>query len=432
MFGRARYLTANDVQGRHAPSWYAETAGPAPDYPALSGDTAADVCIIGGGYAGLSAALHLAQAGVDVVLLEANRVGWGASGRNGGQLGVGTRADIRAYVRAVGREDAQKVWEIGVEATRLVRRLIAEHAIDCDLVDGALEVAWRRGDAREMQDYAVYLDKALGYAGAEPLTRAELARSLETGRYHGAIRWAEGGALHPLRYALGLARAASSAGARLREGTRVTDIAAGRVKTQSGSVRAAQVIVACNGYLDGLVPEIARRSMPINNYIATTAPLEDPHALIKGRFSVSDSKYVLDYYRITDDGRLLWGGGESYGPRFPKDIRRIVRRRIAAVYPVLGDVELTHAWGGTLAITVPRFPAFQRIGPGLLGISGWSGSGVHMATMGGRLAAEAVMGEAAGFDVMARLPVPPFPGGDWFRRPALVAAMSWYALRDRL
>ncbi|MEM9781443.1 MAG: FAD-binding oxidoreductase [Pseudomonadota bacterium] len=429
---QARYLTANDTAGQHARSWYAETAGAMPDHPPLSGDTAADVCVIGGGYAGISTALHLAERGYDVLLLEANRIGWGASGRNGGQLGIGTREDVRKYIKAIGRDDAAKAWEIGVAANRLVRELIARHAIDCDLVDGTLEVAWKHDDARALRDYAVYMERAFSYDGIRTVEREELTRHLATKRYHGAVWWRDGGNLHPLRYALGLARAAAAAGARLREGTKVTTIRPGRVVTTNGAVRVEHVVVACNGYLDGLVPEVARRSMPINNYIATTAPLPDPTAVIDGRFSVVDTKFVLDYYRMTPDGRLLWGGGESYGPRFPRDIAAVVRRRITAVFPSLSDVALTHAWGGTLAITLPRFPSFQRLGSGMLAISGWSGSGVHMATMGGRIAADAIAGQAERFDVMARLPVPPFPGGDWFRRPALAAAMTWYALRDRL
>jgi len=243
-----------------------------------------------------------------------------------------------------------------------------------------------------------------------------------------------GAHLHPLNYALGLARAALAAGARLHERSRVTGVAPGRVTTREGSVRADHVLVACNGYLDGLVPQVARRSMPINNFVAVTEPLRPPRAerVNPRRLSVSDTKFVLNYWRMSPDRRLIWGGGESYGKRFPRDIAGLVRRRMLEIYPDLADLAMTHAWGGTLAITGSRMPAFQRPERGVWAISGWSGSGVHMATMGGRIAAEAIAGEAERWDLMARLPVPPFPGGDWFRAPLLAAAMTWYALRDRL
>ncbi|MEM8622599.1 MAG: FAD-binding oxidoreductase [Pseudomonadota bacterium] len=430
----AGYLTANDVAGQHPASWYAETAGPMLAYPPLVGDVAADVCVVGGGYAGLSAALHLAQRGYDVRLLEANRVGWGASGRNGGQLGLGPRADIRNYERSVGRDAAAKVWEMALEANRLVRSLIADHAMDVDLTDGGMEAAWAKGDAIELAEFAEHLEAQYGYRRVTVLDRAATAEVTGSERYHGAIHLADAAHLHPLRYALGLARAASEAGAKLHEGARVTRLGGGRVETEAGVVRAPQIVLAMNGYLDGLVPEVARRSMPINNFIIATEPLPEAHAMsiLPGKSFVADTKFVLDYFRKTSDGRMLWGGGESYGPRFPRDIRALVRRKMLAVYPALKDVAITHAWGGTLAITLTRFPAFQRLEDGVLAISGWSGSGVHMATFGGRLAAEAVAGQAERFDVMAGLPVPPFPGGTWFRAPMLAAAMTWYSLRDRL
>ncbi|MEO1776161.1 MAG: FAD-binding oxidoreductase [Pseudomonadota bacterium] len=428
------YLTANDTPGRHAPSWYAATAHAAPDHPALAGAVAADVCVVGGGFAGLSAALHLAERGYRVVLLEANRIGWGASGRNGGQLGVGPRADIHDYERLVGKDDARKVWNLSVEATALVRSLIARHDIDCALAPGVLEVAWKRSHGADLAAYAEYLAARYDYTATEVLDRAAVRDRLPTDRYHGGLLLREAGHLHPLNYALGLARAASRAGALLHERTRVTAVQPGRVETTDGTVTAPQVVLAMNGYLDGLVPAVARRSMPINNYVIATEPLapERAAALIKGGMAVADTKFVLDYYRLTPDHRLLWGGGESYGTRFPRDIAGLVRRKMLRIFPQLADLAVTHAWGGTLAITITRFPAFQRLEGGIFSVSGWSGSGVHMASFGGFLAAEAVAGTAERFDVMARVPVPAFPGGRWFRAPLLAAAMTWYGLRDQL
>jgi gamma-glutamylputrescine oxidase len=428
------YLTTNDIPGAHAKSWYAATAGAVPDHPELTGEHRADVCVVGGGYAGLSAALHLAGRGFRVALVEANRVGWGASGRNGGQLGIGPRAEMDKYERAVGRDDARKAWEIAIAANRLVKDLIAQHGIDCDLTPGYLEACWKPGHTAEVMGYPEHLARHYGHHEARPVSRAEMARMLGTTRYHGGFLDMAGAHLHPLRYALGLGRAATQAGARIFERSPVTAIDAGQVSTASGSVTAGHVIVACNGYLDGLVPGVARRTMPINNFIGATEPLgaDRARSIIRDNVCACDTKFVLNYYRLTPDHRLLWGGGESYGKRFPRDMAGLVRRKMLEIFPQLADVAFTHVWGGTLAITGTRFPAFQRLDGKTQAISGWSGSGIHMATMGGQIAAEAVAGQMERWDMMASLPTPTFPGGDWFRAPLLAAAMTWYSLRDRL
>jgi gamma-glutamylputrescine oxidase len=407
------YLTTNDIPGAHAKSWYAATAGAVPDHPELTGEHRADVCVVGGGYAGLSAALHLAGRGFRVALVEANRAGWGASGRNGGQLGIGPRAEMDKYERAVGRDDARKAWEIAIAANRLVKDLIAQHGIDCDLTPGYLEACWKPGHTAEVMGYPEHLARHYGHHEARPVSRAEMARMLGTTRYHGGFL--------------------DMAGAHF-ERSPVTAIDAGQVSTASGSVTAGHVIVACNGYLDGLVPGVARRTMPINNFIGATEPLgaDRARSIIRDNYCVCDTKFVLNYYRLTPDHRLLWGGGESYGKRFPRDMAGLVRRKMLEIFPQLADVAFTHVWGGTLAITGTRFPAFQRLGAKTLAISGWSGSGIHMATMGGQIAAEAVAGQMERWDMMASLPTPTFPGGDWFRAPLLAAAMTWYSLRDRL
>ncbi len=428
------WLTANERPGEHAQSWYAETAGPLPDHPPLAGATRADVCVVGGGYAGLSAALHLAERGVSVVLLEANRIGWGASGRNGGQLGVGPRADIRKYEAMVGRDDATKIWEISTAANRLVRDLIARHGLDCDLADGYLEAAWRRADLDDMAAYAGHVADAYGHPALELLDRAGVAALIGTERYHGGYVDRLGGHLHPLKYALGLGRAAAGAGAVMHERTRVRSVSPGLVETDGGRVRAEHVLVACNGYIDGLAPAASRRMLPINNFIVATEPLGENRARLVNRddLCVADTRFVLNYFRLTPDRRILWGGGESGGRRFPQDIASMVRGRMLQIYPDLADIAISHAWGGTLAITGTRFPLFQDLGRGVRAIGGWSGSGIHMATMGGRIAADAIAGEAGDWDVLARLPAPAFPGGDWFRVPLLRLALFWYGLRDRL
>lgn len=430
----AGYLDTNDRPGEHPRSWYVETAGPLPDHPRLEGEVRADVCVIGGGYAGLSAALHLAERGLDVVLLEANRIGWGASGRNGGQLGSGPRAPMHKYERLVGADDARKVWDIAIEANRLIKELIARHGISCDLSPGHLDACWKRRHAADLPAYVEHLRRVYGHTAIRAVSREEMSGMLGTTRYWGGYldEWA--GHLHPLRLALSLGRAASAAGARLFERSRVSGLAPGRVTTGQGSVASEHVILACNGYLDGLAPAIACLSMPLNNFMIATEPLGEARAraIIRDNVSVADTRFVLNYFRRTPDHRLLWGGGESYGRRFPRDIAALVRSKMLEIFPQLSDVRITHAWGGTLAITATRFPAFRRLDARTLAISGWSGSGIHMATMGGLIAAEAVTGQLSRWDVMARLPTPAFPGGDWLRAPLLALAMTWYSLRDRL
>ncbi|MEM9146264.1 MAG: FAD-binding oxidoreductase [Pseudomonadota bacterium] len=428
------YLTANDRPAIHADSWYAASAGPIPERPRFEGEQRADVAVIGAGYAGLSAALHLAERGMDVVVLEANRVGWGASGRNGGQLGVGPRAPMEEYERALGTADARRVWDIALAANALIKERIARHAIDCDLRAGHLEAAWRASDAAELEAWPDQAARAYGHGTARYMDRDDIRAMLGTERYHGGVVDTTGGHLHPLKLAKGLAAAAEAAGVRILEASPARRVGQGRVETAHGVLRADHVLLACNGYIDGLVARVQRRVMPINNFIVATEPLDEATArrINRDNLCVSDSKFVLNYFRLSPDRRMLWGGGESYGRRFPKDIAGLVRRTMAEVYPELAAVPITHAWGGTLAITGTRMPAFQRLEPALWSISGWSGSGIHMATIGGQIAAEAIAGTMKRWDLMARLPTPAFPGGDWFRFPLLALAMTWYSLRDRL
>ena len=430
-------LTANDHRGAYPPSWYAATAHALPPLPPLAGDTTADVCIVGGGYTGLSAALHLAEAGLDVVLLEANRVGWGASGRNGGQVGSGQRRDQAWLEKAVGRERARALWNMGEEAKPLVRNLVARHAIACDLRPGILHAAHKAAYVADYAAEAEHLARDYGYAEIEPLDRAGLAAILGSPAYHGGALDRGGAHLHPLNFALGLARAATAAGARLHESSRVLSVTAGtapEARTAAGTVRARFLLLAANGYLGDLAPQVAARVMPINNFIVATEPLGEARAaeLIRNDAAVADSRFVVNYFRLSADRRLLFGGGETYGWRFPADIAGLVRPRMLQVFPQLADTRIDHAWGGTLAITVNRMPALQRLAPTVLSAAGYSGHGVALATLAGKLMAETVAGTAGRFDLLANLPQPDFPGGTRLRWPLLVLAMTWFALRDRL
>lgn len=421
----------------HAPSYYAATAHPAPPRAPLDGDTSADVCVIGAGYTGLSTALHLAKRGRSVVVIEANRVGWGASGRNGGQLHSGQRRDQETLENWFGETRARALFDLAEESKRTVKGLIAEHAIDCDWRDGLIHAVHKKAWLADAKHEVDHLVSRYGYPGATLLDAAELSAAIGTDVYFGGWRDGTAGHLHPLNYCLGLARAAEEAGVRIHEETRATRITPVpghvRVVTATGTVTANDVVIAANGYLDGLEPAIDARVMPIRNYVAATAPL-GPLAdrLIPGREAVADSRFVVHYWRLSADGRMIFGGGETYGHSDPKDIAAFVRAHMAKIYPRLADVEITHAWGGTLAVTMNRMPFFRRLKPGLYTACGYSGHGVAIATLAGKLMAEAIDGDTSRFDVMASLPAQKFPGGPLFRLPTLILAMSWFALRDRL
>ena len=420
-----------------APTWYEASARTSPAWPALDGGRRVDVCVIGGGYTGLSCALHLAERGYGTLLLEARRIGNGASGRNGGQLGSGHRRDQFALERELGDERAQLLWSLAEEAKALVRSRIARHGIACDLKPGIAIAAHRPRYARALAREAAHLRERYGYGEVDVLDRAALRAEVACEDFWGGLMDRGAGHLHPLDYARGLARAAAEAGVDIREGTPVTGLAPGapcRVEAGPHAVTADAVVLACNGYLDTLDPGIGRRAMPINNFILATEPLgaERARALIPNDVAVVDTRFVVNYFRLSADGRLLFGGGETASSRLPADPGPLVRRCMLRIFPQLADVGIDHVWGGTLAITRSRMPSIGRLEGGLYYGQGYSGHGVALATLGGALIAEAISGTLERFDVFARLPQPPFPGGKFLRWPTLALALAYGALRDRL
>lgn len=429
-------LYANDAHGQYPQSWYAATTPTLPACPALEGEITADVCIIGAGYTGLSAALHLAEAGLSVVVLEAQRIGFGASGRNGGQLGSGQRLDQNKLEKMVGSERAKVFWQLGEDAKALVKDLIQRHGIDCHLKPGIAWTASSDADVRDLHGYADHLQTQYGYDQIEALDAAETHAICPSPDYKGGVLDMGAAHLHPLAFVLGLARAAQKAGVRIYELSRATDLQHGtkpKVTTAHGSVSADHVILGCNGYLSGLAPSVTARVMPINNFIIATEPLgARAQEVLTRDVAVADSRFVVNYFRLSHDGRLLFGGGESYGYRFPKDIAAVVRKPMNIVFPQLRDVRIDYAWGGTLGITMKRFPYLARVAPNVLTASGYSGHGVGTAIHAGQLMAQAIIGQSEGFETMSSIPTPAFPGGGALRTPLLVLAMSWYAMRDRL
>jgi len=422
-------------------SWYYATARGLVDHPPLTERVQADVCIIGAGYTGLSAAIELARSGYRVVVLEAYRVGAGASGRNGGVLGMGQRKDQDELEAWLGPEKARQLWRIALDANALVRERIERYAIDCELKDGELHAAHRPRHARAYWEYAGKLVRDYGYEGMRCIDRDEMVAMLGTDVYHGGYLDTGAGHLHPLNLALGLARVATELGARIFEHSEVLGYRGGErpgervvVRTAAGEIEADYAIIACNGYLGRLERSIEAYQMPINNFVLATAPLDEPLArqINRDDLAVVDSRFVVNYFHLSPDRRLIFGGGENYSARFPRDLRRFVRRHMLGVYPQLADVPIDYAWGGTLAITLKRMPHFGRAGHGVWWAQGYSGHGIAMANMGGKLVADAIMGHAERFDLFAKLPHVRFPGGRWLRWPALVAGMLYYAALDRL
>lgn len=422
----------------HARSWYTATANPCPAFAPLAGEARADVCVLGGGYTGLSAALHLAEAGFKVVLLEAVRVGSGASGRNGGQIHTGQRRDQEFLEKAVGPDDARKLWDLAEEAKTLVRDLIARHAISCDPRSGLIHADHKPQFVAHSHAYARHLAEVYGYQQMEPLSREQMHALVGSPAYYGGVLDRGGGHLHPLNFALGLATAASAAGVEIHEDTRVVkaeDSPSGvTVTTASGGTVHADFLLECgNGLMDGLDRRVDSHVMPICNYIAATEPLgERAKEIIANDAAVADSKFVINYFRLSADGRLLFGGGESYRRSLRPDVPAFVRPFMLKIFPQLADVRIDYGWGGVLAITLPRLPFVRRLSDHVLVSAGYSGQGVTLAPLFGKILAEAVRGQLERFDLLQRLPVPPFPGGTMLRYPLLVAGLIYFALRDRL
>ncbi|MCJ7592472.1 MAG: FAD-binding oxidoreductase [Woeseiaceae bacterium] len=426
----------SDMNG-YPDSYYAATAVGVRNYPVLDDDRQADVCVIGGGYTGLSAALNLAERGLDVVLLEAERIGFGASGRCGGLVGSGQRMEVLDAEKAFGLSRSKELWEFAELAKKEICERVEKHHIACDLQRGQLVGVHKKsylGWAKEMADA---LAERYDYPFCAALNAEETQARVATGKFLEGLFDSEALALHPLNFSLGLARAATEAGVRIYEGSRVrkyshTDPA--KVETATGSVTTPFVVLACNGYLGKLEPRVAGKIMPINNFMIATEPLgeERAKALINGRFGVHDTRFVVNYFRMSDDHRLLFGGGENYRSGFPRDIKKFVRPYMLSLFPQLEDAAIDYGWGGTLSVTVNRLPHLGRLSPNVFFGQGYSGHGISTAIFAGKVIAEAITGTAGRFDVFAELPIHTFPGGTLLRYPGLVLAMVYFTIKDRI
>ena len=418
-------------------NYYAATSNVVQEHGALESDIQADVCVIGGGFTGLSAALNLAERGMKVVLLEAERIGYGASGRCGGLIGSGQRRDPLEAEKMFGHARSKLLWDFAELAKQEVRDRVAQHNINCDLQKGQLVGVHKKrylGWAAEMTEA---LADRYNYPDTHALDREATRAMVATDTFLEGFFDPNAATIHPLNYALGLAGAAADAGVAIYENSRVsayTRADPARITTAKGSVTASFVVLACNAYLDKLEPRIAGKMMPINNFMIATEPLGEERCdrLISGRYGVHDTRFVVNYFRLSNDHRLLFGGGENYRRNFPQDIAAFVRPHMLNLFPQLSDVAIDHAWGGRVSVTVNRWPHVGRLEPNLFFGQGYSGHGISTASFAGKLIAEAVAGTAERFDVFAKLPIRSFPGGTLLRYPGMVLGMLYYGIKDRL
>lgn len=422
--------------GEHVASWYAATANPAPRRPALEGDIDGDVCVVGAGFTGLSAALHLAERGLSVVVLEGARVGFGASGRNGGQIVNSYSRDMDVIEAKYGQETARALGDMAFEGNRIIRERVATYAIDCDLRDGNLFAACNRRQFEGLREHQALWER-YGYRELELLEGEAVRREVNTDRYVGALVDHGGGHLHPLNLVLGQAAALESLGGRIFEQSAVEEVLHGdpvTLRTARGRVRAERVVMAGNAYLRGVLPEIEGKSMPCGTQIIATEPLGAARArslLPRGK-AVEDGNYLLDYYRLTRDNRLLYGGGVNYGGEDPADITAVIRPKMLQTFPQLADVKVDHAWSGTFLMTLNRLPQFGVINGNVYYAQGYSGHGVTCTHLAGRLIAEVMHGQGVRFDAFAGIPHLPFPGGRLLRVPLSALGAWYYQARDRL
>ncbi|MDN5927603.1 MAG: FAD-binding oxidoreductase [Hyphomicrobiales bacterium] len=417
-------------------SWYDETAGERPEYPSLDGDRRADVVIVGGGFTGLSAAAHLAKTGVDVALVEAHRVGDGASGRNGGQLGTGQRAWAEELEAELGFTRAKALFDLAEEAKAHLLDFAAVNHIDIDYLPGQMSVAHKKRHVKSYEAHAAIMRERFGYEHITFMDAGETAERLGSPVYFGGVRDTGTGHIHPMKLAIGTARVATGAGAHLFEKTRATGISSAggkvRVTTEEGTITADKALIAVNAYGGNLEPVSAAHVMPIGSFIGATVPLGQDSPVLPGFEAVDDSRFVVRYFRRLKDGRFLFGGREIYSTAEPAGIKNAIRRQIAEIYPALKDIEITHAWGGYVGITMPRRPFVREVMPNVISAGGYSGHGVMLSNFTGKLYAEMVAGNRDRLKLLEELKIPPFPGGKALRAPLLFLALNWYALRDRI
>lgn len=417
-------------------SYYAASANPVPPRPELTGETDTDVCIVGAGYTGLSTALSLLENGFKVSIVEAAKVGFGASGRNGGQIVNSYSRDIDVIERTLGPKQAQLLGQMAFEGGRIIRERIAKYGIQCDLKNGGVfaAITGKQMDHLEAQKR---LWERYGHTQLELLDAKRIREVVATDNYIGGMLDMSGGHIHPLNLALGEAAAVESLGGVIYEQSPAIRIERGAnpvVHTPQGRIKAKFVVVAGNAYLGNLIPELSAKSMPCGTQVITTEPLsaELAKSLLPQDYCVEDCNYLLDYYRLSGDKRLIFGGGVVYGARDPANIKAIIRPKMLKTFPQLKDVKIDYAWTGNFLLTLSRLPQVGRLGDNVYYSQGCSGHGVTYTHLAGKVLAEALRGQAERFDAFAELPHYPFPGGQLLRIPFTAMGAWYYSLRDKL
>lgn len=419
----------------HVASWYVASANSAPLRPSLEGELDCDACVVGAGFTGISAALHLAEKGVSVVVLEASRVGFGASGRNGGQIVNSYSRDMDVIEAKYGEQTARALGDMAFEGNRIIRSRIDDYNIQCDLRDGNLFAACNQKQLRGLRDQKALWER-YGHRELEMLEGEGLKREVNSNCYLGGLVDHSGGHLHPLNLVLGQAAALESLGGRIFEASAVEEVTHGEpvvLRTPEGTIRAQRVVMAGNAYLRGVLPEIEGKSMPCGTQIITTEPLDAALArsMIPNDMAVEDCNYLLDYYRLTADNRLLYGGGVNYGGDDPADITAVIRPKMLETFPGLEAMKVDYAWSGTFLMTLNRLPQFGVINNNVYYAQGYSGHGVTTTHLAGRLIAEIMQGQGERFDAFAGIPHYSFPGGRLLRVPLSALGAWYYATRDK-
>jgi len=433
-------MNARVHSDQHAASYYAATVNRQLAYPPLAGEEVADVCVVGGGFSGLNTAIELARKGFAVVLLEARQIGWGASGRNGGQLIRGVGHGVEQFEPVIGAEGVRQIKLMGLEAVEIVRRRVEEFAIDCDLTWGYCDLANKPAHLEGFAEDKAELE-SLGYRHELRLLQpGQMHEVVGSNRYCGGMIDMGSGHLHPLNLALGEAAAAASLGVRLFEHSPVTRIEHGaevKVHSARGVVRARTLVLACNAYLNGLDPTLGGKVLPAGSYVIATEPLGEARArsLIPQNMALCDQRVALDYYRLSADNRLLFGGACHYSGRDPADIAAYMRPKMLKVFPSLADVRIDFQWGGMIGIGANRLPQIGRLKdqPNVYHAQAYAGHGVNATHLAGKLLAEAIAGEVGGgFELFDKVPHITFPGGKHLRSPLLALGMAWYRLKEAL
>ncbi|ALE90439.1 NAD(P)/FAD-dependent oxidoreductase [Pseudomonas versuta] len=431
-------MSAPDQRSQHTASYYAASSLPQPDHPVLQGEHVADVCVVGGGFSGLNTALELFERGMSVIVLEAHKIGWGASGRNGGQLIRGVGHGLEQFEGIIGKDGVRQMKLMGLEAVEIVRQRVERYNIACDLTWGYCDLANKPRDLEGFAEEAEEL-RGLGYRHETRLLQANEVRSVVgSDRYVGGLVDMGSGHLHPLNLALGEAAAAAQLGVKLFENSAVSRIDYGpevRVHTAQGSVRAKSLVLGCNAYLKDLNPQLSGKVLPAGSYIIATEPLSEAqaHALLPQNMAVCDQRVALDYYRLSADRRLLFGGACHYSGRDPQDIGAYMRPKMLDVFPHLADVKIDYQWGGMIGIGANRLPQIGRLPdqPNVYFAQAYSGHGVNATHLAGKLLAEAISGQQShGFDLFAKVPHITFPGGKYLRSPLLALGMLWHRLKE--